>query len=124
MNTILIESIRKKRGFTQAQLAKKLNFSTTGYQKMIERGDIRISDLLNLCRLLNIEMGLILDKENRHIKSVDEIPVVRETQTMHSGRTTECEKELLACYKTISILQEKLLAYSDTKKPVKAVKKK
>jgi transcriptional regulator with XRE-family HTH domain len=122
MRLELLENIRKKKGFTQAELARKINFSTTGYQKMIDNGDIKASVLENICKILNVDILIFFDKEtNKSYKITDAEAYLSEPKEVY--QKADYQRELLGCYKTISELQKKLLVYSEAKKTNPSTKK-
>ncbi len=105
----LIESIRKKKGFTQAELAKMINFSTTGYQKMIYVGDIKVTVLEKLAQILDIDVMVFFNKSTtKTYKAIDMETAAKDAEAAYE-RANHYQKELLACYKTISTLQAQLL---------------
>jgi transcriptional regulator with XRE-family HTH domain len=115
MRLELLENIRKKKGFTQAELARMINFSTTGYQKMIDNGDIKASVLESICKILNVDILIFFDKEtNKSYKVTDTESYLSEPKEVY--QKADYQRELLGCYKTISELQKKLLVYSEAKK--------
>jgi transcriptional regulator with XRE-family HTH domain len=122
MRLELLENIRKKKGFTQAELARMINFSTTGYQKMIDNGDIKASVLESICKILNVDILIFFDKEtNKSYKITDAESYLSEPKEVY--QKADYQRELLACYKTISELQKKLLVYSEAKKTSPVTKK-
>jgi transcriptional regulator with XRE-family HTH domain len=122
MRLELLENIRKKKGFTQAELARMINFSTTGYQKMIDNGDIKASVLESICKILNVDILIFFDKEtNKSYKVTDAETYLSEPKEVY--QKADYQRELLTCYKTISELQKKLLVYSEEKKTAPAAKK-
>jgi transcriptional regulator with XRE-family HTH domain len=106
----LIESIRKKKGFTQAELAKMIDFSTTGYQKMIYVGDIKVTVLEKIAQILGIDIMVFFNKSTttKTYKAVDIETAAKDAEEAYE-RANHYQKELLACYKTISTLQAQLL---------------
>jgi transcriptional regulator with XRE-family HTH domain len=122
MRLELLENIRKKKGFTQAELARMINFSTTGYQKMIDNGDIKASVLESICKILNVDILIFFDKEtNKSYKVTEAESYLSEPKEVY--QKADHQRELLACYKTISELQKKLLVYSEAKKTSPVTKK-
>jgi transcriptional regulator with XRE-family HTH domain len=122
MRLELLENIRKKKGFTQAELARKINFSTTGYQKMIDNGDIKASVLESICKILNVDILIFFDKEtNKSYKVTETESYLGEPKEVY--QKADYQRELLACYKTISELQKKLLTYSEAPKANATTKK-
>jgi len=52
-----LEEIRKRKLFTQSELAKSIGITTTGYQKMLKSGDLKVSTLENICAALGVNIS-------------------------------------------------------------------
>jgi transcriptional regulator with XRE-family HTH domain len=115
MRIELIESIRKKKGFTQAQMAKMINFSTTGYQKMIYVGDVKVSVLEQIAKIFGVDITIFFGKDaNKSYNTIGTDPdMIADVHELYQ-RNTQFQKELLSCYKLISDLQEKLLVKTES----------
>ncbi len=119
MNIELIESVRKKKGLTQVELAKMIGYSTAGYQKMISTNDVKVSVLEKIAKIFSLDIQVFFKKDNN--KSVKketyqnpEIETSSENLAIFQ-RADELQKELLACYKTISSMQYKILMVNQAK---------
>ncbi len=111
----LIESIRKKKGLTQAELAKMIDFSTTGYQKMIYVGDIKVTVLEKIAQILGIDIMVFFNKTTtKTYRAIDMETAAKDAEEAYE-RANHYQKELLGCYKTISNLQAQILIASPDK---------
>jgi transcriptional regulator with XRE-family HTH domain len=122
MRIELLESIRKKKGLTQAELARMINFSTTGYQKMVNIGDIKVSVLEQIAKIFGVDIMVFFSKEtNKSVKG--DAGLLLNDGIEGYQKSNPYQKELLACYKTISDLQNKLLGKKTGEKAKGPVKK-
>ncbi len=56
MDTVTIENLRKRREITQKDLSERVGMTTTGYQKMIRTGDVKVSVLEKLAQALGVDI--------------------------------------------------------------------
>ncbi len=119
MNIELIESIRKKKGLTQAQMAKSIGYSTAGYQKMIYTNDIKVSVLEKITKLFGLEIQVFFNTSNNKSGKKDYVPTldvdIADENFEVFKRANALQQELLACYKIISDMQHKILLASQIK---------
>lgn len=59
-----VEEIRKRKLFTQSELAKSIGITTTGYQKMIKSGDLKVSTLENICAVLGVNISAFFTEKS------------------------------------------------------------
>lgn len=62
MDTDLIENLRKRKKLTQAEFAKMIDFTVTGYQKMIANKDIKVSSLEKICEVFSVNISTFFVK--------------------------------------------------------------
>lgn len=82
MNVDLIEEIRKRKMMTQANLAQSIDFTVTGYQKILKTGDIKVSTLEKICEVFAVDISVFFDK-----KSLVSEPIARYGITQKDGKT-------------------------------------
>lgn len=64
MNIDRVEDIRKRKLFTQSELAESIGFTATGYQKMIKAGDLKVSTLEKICAVLGVEISVFFTEKS------------------------------------------------------------
>jgi transcriptional regulator with XRE-family HTH domain len=64
MDIELIENLRKIKKMTQKEFAEMIDFTVTGYQKMIKTRDIKVSSLERICEVFNVNILTFFGTEN------------------------------------------------------------
>lgn len=109
MDIALIDDLRKRKKLTQAQFAEMIDFTTTGYQKMLANGDVKVSTLEKICEVFNVDILTFFGKTNKPALSI----VAEESEvygvTNYKEKYFETLEKLNAC-------NERLLGFTDLKK--------
>lgn len=106
----LIENLRKRKKLTQKEFAVKIGFTVTGYQKMINAGDTKVSTIERICSEFNVDILTFFGQYS----AKNNLSVVAEESEIYGAPNY---KELY--YSTLEKLNacnERVIAFTDLKK--------
>jgi len=103
----IIEELRKPL-MTQQEFCDKLKMSTVGYQRMIRRGDMKLSTLYRIADVLNIDVGYFFSSKEKELKYVQN-EVLDPKQTYGIKNENEILKDRIKdLEKIISLLEKEI----------------
>jgi len=106
MNISTLRKIMKVRGFTQDDLAVKLEISPTALSQALIRGDFKVSWLEKISKILNVPITVLLEEDSDTI-GTDIIKIIGNNNNVsighgnHNNNNTVSEIDLLSCKKEV-----------------------
>ncbi|PST82131.1 transcriptional regulator [Pedobacter yulinensis] len=101
MNTIgkNIRQLRQKQGWSQGEVAKRLNISIPAFSK-IETGitDVNLSRLSQIANLFDVSVVSIIDTNGENNSNLDEIKNLKELLTSRELEIIKLQKKVIDLY--------------------------
>jgi len=116
MDTDLIENLRKRKKLTQQEFAEAIDFTVTGYQKMIKAGDLKVSVLEKICEVFTVNISTFFGLKNHSI-----LNIVHEEAEVYGE--VNYKQKYFETLEKLNAANERLLAFTDLKKDITKKKK-
>ncbi|WP_129713628.1 helix-turn-helix domain-containing protein [Pedobacter sp. SYP-B3415] len=101
MNTIgkNIRQLRQKQGWSQGEVAKRLNISIPAFSK-IETGitDVNLSRLSQIANLFDVTVVSIIDTNGENNSNLDEIRTLKELLNSREAEIIKLQKKVIDLY--------------------------